>query len=472
MRPAREGGKRARENLRDRQDANQREPPIRRPQESSGRGFAQTGDPTGHPVSVVVFHPSVAPPVQQAARAIYEAGQLDKLVTTIRDDPTSPLQRLAAVAGRPFGRDFRGQFRRRAITEVPAGKVETHPWGEFLRLATGAIDRDGRMTDFVWERSEASFDKHVARGLSGNLTGVYGYEHSSRVTFEKAKELSLKVAYEVPAPESQFVHKLLAAEMERFPELKTPYHSYTARLEDRRTAHRRAEWHSADVVIAASTYIKQSFVAAGLDVAKVRIIPFGAPVVAAREVALKTGAAADGPPVFLWAGTFGIRKGAHHVLEAWRKGGFGRNARLKVFGTVALPERILRPVPEGIELCGTISRPELMAQYCACDALLFPTLCDGFGMVVTEAWSCGLPVITTDSAGAADLLKAGKNGLLIPAGSPGPIAEALDWCILHRSELRSMREGALNTAAGWQWPDYRLALAETLRVAELFGPSR
>jgi hypothetical protein len=145
-------------------------------------------------LSVVVFHPSVAPPVQQAARAIFEAGQLDRFVTTVRDDPASKLQRAAVSAGRLLGRDIRGQFKRRAVTEVPLEKVETHPWGELLRLAAGAIDKDGRLTDFVWERAEETFDKRVARGLRRGLTGVYGYEHSSRLTFERARDLGLRIA--------------------------------------------------------------------------------------------------------------------------------------------------------------------------------------------------------------------------------------------------------------------------------------
>jgi glycosyltransferase involved in cell wall biosynthesis len=275
----------------------------------------------------------------------------------------------------------------------------------------------------------------------------------------------------MPAPEPLFVQRILGVEMDKFPELRTAYHRYTAKREDRRTARRRAEWHCADVVIAASAYTKRSFTTAGLDVAKVRIVPLGAPVVWARDEALSPVAARDPKPTFLWAGTFGIRKGAHYLLDAWRQGGFGRHARLKVFGAVALPDRVLRPVPEGVEFGGSISRPALMAQYRDSDALIFPTLCDGWGMVVTEAWSRGLPVITTDCAGAADLLRDGENGLLIRAGDAGAISESLQWCLSNREKLRAMREAALATAANWQWSDYRRMLADVLRRAQLFGPA-
>jgi glycosyltransferase involved in cell wall biosynthesis len=420
-------------------------------------------------LSVVIFHTTVSPPDQQAARALLEAGQLEKFVTTVRDDPSSLGQRAVTALGRIAGRNLESRFRRRAVTEVPLEKVETHPWGEFLRLAAGSVDPDGRLTDFVWERTEINFDRRVARGLGGGLTGVYGFEHCSLFTFERARRLGLKIAYEMPAAHAIISNRILEAELERLPEMRTAYHRHTAKREGRRMARRHAEWQLADVVIAASSFTRKTFSMAGLDVGKVRIVPLGAPEVSSREDALRPEAPGAPPLTFLWAGTFGIRKGAHYLLDAWRKGGYGRYARLKVFGTVALPDSVLRPLPEGVELCGTVSRAELMGHYLGSSALMFPTLCDGWGMVATEAWSRGLPVITTDCAGAADLLKDRQNGLLIRAADAGSIAEALDWCLTHRAELRAMRECALATAAGWQWSDYRRLLADVLRSANLFG---
>ena len=421
-------------------------------------------------MSVVIFHTTVAPPDQQAARALLEAGQLERFVTTVCDDPESLVQRSVTALGRLAGRDMAPRFKRRSVTEVPRESVRTHPWGEYLRLAVGSADRDGRLTDFVWERTELAFDRSVARGLHPGLSGVYGYEHSSLFTFERARALGLRIAYEMPAPESRYSQRIIDAELEKFPEIRTAYHGYTAKREARRISRRMAEWEIADVVIAASNYTKRSFASAGLDVTKVRIVPLGAPPVPPADQMGDGGAASGDKPTFLWAGTFGIRKGAHLLLDAWRTGSFGRRARLKVYGAVTLPERALRPLPDGVELCGAVSRAELMAQYRGSDALIFPTLSDGWGMVATEAWSRGLPVIMTEAAGACDLLRDRENGLLIRAGDSAAISEALEWCLAHPAELRSMRQASALTASGWQWADYRRLLAETLRGANLFGP--
>lgn len=420
----------------------------------------------------LISHPSVAPFVQQAARALFEAGELERFVTSLRDNPASLRQRLACRLTRVCGYDLATQLARRRITELPPDKVESLPGGELVRLLTGRLDRGGRLTDLVWSRTEPAFDRDVARRLNPRRhTGVYGFEYASLTTFQRARALGLRVVYDMPAPEPRQVQNLLDAEIARFPELDTAYHRHTAAREEPRIRRRRAEWDAAHLVIAASRFTRDSFARAGLDTTKVRIVPYGAPPPAPRDEALRGGAQPGAPLTFLWSGTFSIRKGAHYLLEAWQRGGFGRHARLSVYGRVTLPPRLLQPLPDGVILGGSIPRDQLMTHYQAADALIFPTLCDGFGMVATEAWSRGLPVITTPNAGAADLLQPGKNGLLLPPASTAALIETLTWCLDHRAELRAMRGPALDTAAAWQWADYRAALRQALGLASPAVPA-
>jgi UDP-glucose:(heptosyl)LPS alpha-1,3-glucosyltransferase len=51
--------------------------------------------------------------------------------------------------------------------------------------------------------------------------------------------------------------------------------------------------------------------------------------------------------------------------------------------------------------------------YAASDIFVLPTLYDAFANVCLEAMACGLPVITTDSNGAADLILDRKNGYIL-----------------------------------------------------------
>jgi glycosyltransferase involved in cell wall biosynthesis len=57
---------------------------------------------------------------------------------------------------------------------------------------------------------------------------------------------------------------------------------------------------------------------------------------------------------------------------------------------------------------------------------VLPTPYDAFGMVITEAMACGLPVITTPLAGAAELMIDGVHGILVKSPNDiGGLAAAM-----------------------------------------------
>jgi glycosyltransferase involved in cell wall biosynthesis len=86
-------------------------------------------------------------------------------------------------------------------------------------------------------------------------------------------------------------------------------------------------------------------------------------------------------------------------------------------------------------------------------------------MVITEAMSQGLPVITTSLAGGADFIRAGENGILVPARDSAALAEALAWCCENRQQLAAMGMEAHKTARSWQWSDYRREVARVVSDA-------
>jgi len=57
---------------------------------------------------------------------------------------------------------------------------------------------------------------------------------------------------------------------------------------------------------------------------------------------------------------------------------------------------------------------EIAKYYAAADAFVFPTTYDAFGMVVLEAMAAGLPVLSSNQAGAAEVIDSGKNGFVAP----------------------------------------------------------
>jgi glycosyltransferase involved in cell wall biosynthesis len=148
------------------------------------------------------------------------------------------------------------------------------------------------------------------------------------------------------------------------------------------------------------------------------------------------------------------------LLRAWEKLSVGDSGvELHVFGSVELPATLLRAAPASITFHGPVSRKTLAAWYKRASLLVFPTLLDGFGLVITEALSAGLPVITTRRAGAADFVTDGETGFVIQEADVDAIVETLDWCASHRSQLEEMGHRCVEKARSWQWIDYRRELA-------------
>ena len=64
---------------------------------------------------------------------------------------------------------------------------------------------------------------------------------------------------------------------------------------------------------------------------------------------------------------------------------------------------------------------------------------EGFGLVLVEAMSCGVPCISFDCPnGPAELITHGEDGLLVPLGDIEKLAESIEWMITHEEERLRM----------------------------------
>jgi glycosyltransferase involved in cell wall biosynthesis len=328
----------------------------------------------------------------------------------------------------------------------------------FWEIARTCADKGGfgrQTVDRIWDHLSKDFTRFAAERLARGANAIYAYEYTALEAFAAADRIGAAKILDFPSLNGRQFQELQRAQKANFPELVEPDDVYFDAVFETRQARRDAELRSADVIITNSTITRASHIAAGADPDRTFAVPLGAPPPV--EV-LPDRTDIRRPLRVVWAGTFSIRKGAHLLVDAWHMLARASDIRLDIYGAVTLPDRYCRPTPKGMTFHGSVVRSTLFAAFDAADVLIFPTLSDGFGMVVTEAFSRGLPVITTDQAGASDLVLHGENGLIIPAGDPTAIAAALCWCVDNREKLQSMAVAALTSARDWQWSDYRAAL--------------
>ncbi|MDQ2629620.1 MAG: lysylphosphatidylglycerol synthase domain-containing protein [Actinomycetota bacterium] len=182
------------------------------------------------------------------------------------------------------------------------------------------------------------------------------------------------------------------------------------------------------------------------------IIPNGVDVEAAPE----TGNAPGGDLEILFVGRPEERKGLPILLTAFNALVEHVPCRLTVIG--AEREDVLRYVADPdllrwIDIHGRVSGERLWAELHRADVLCAPSLSgESFGMVLTEAFAAGTPVIASAIAGYSDVVSDGVDGLLVPPGDPQRLAEELQRVHFEPERLREMGEAARRSAQRYAWP--------------------
>jgi glycosyltransferase involved in cell wall biosynthesis len=122
------------------------------------------------------------------------------------------------------------------------------------------------------------------------------------------------------------------------------------------------------------------------------------------------------------------------------------------------------PLPEGAEWVYQARGDQLRANLARCDAWLWTSREEGFGLPLLEASACRTPVIATP-AGAAPEIMARGGGILVPPENPEAIAEAVvKICSLPESEWKTLSDKALAAVTGFTWDDASRQFAEALEA--------
>jgi glycosyltransferase involved in cell wall biosynthesis len=94
---------------------------------------------------------------------------------------------------------------------------------------------------------------------------------------------------------------------------------------------------------------------------------------------------------------------------------------------------------------GTVSSDTIQARIALADVLVLPSRWDGWGMVVNEALSAGVPVIVSDHCGAADLIQAGVNGYVFHSEDVEHLRKCLQRFLDNLDDRVAMQSAAAGT---------------------------
>jgi glycosyltransferase involved in cell wall biosynthesis len=138
---------------------------------------------------------------------------------------------------------------------------------------------------------------------------------------------------------------------------------------------------------------------------------------------------------FLYLGGFpGYRtKGGETLLAAWQTAETElahASAGLIIGGPRSTDKSVLRwraelRYPERVELAGTINTSDVPRYLSSSNAVLVPSLVEGFPNIAVEASACGRAVLASNLDAIAELVVDGETGVLLPAGDAAAWASAL-----------------------------------------------
>jgi glycosyltransferase involved in cell wall biosynthesis len=400
-------------------------------------------------LKITISHPHGNANSYQAAVALSEERWLSSFQTGLVRNPR------AARLFRYLPADAAQRSLNRNYESIPEPNKRPHLLWEAVSRVGRRLKPAGLTSQVNWyDVLFCGHDLQVSRALEANLDAVYAYEDGAKWTFNIARQRDVAAVYELPLG----YYKGVASEISRARKERPAFERGAYEEPHWKQARKNAELEIADVVVVPCAWAARSLsYNDGCGEKPVIIVPYGTP---ADEIPART-RRPDGPFTVLFAGQIGLRKGAPHLIEAWESLRL-KDARLWMAGSMKLGRDYLADHSESFRYLGAIPRVRLLEVMREVDLFVFPSLAEGFGLVIGEAMAAGLPVLTTVNTGGPELIDDGREGWCIPAHDSEALRERIEWAYHNRDALYEMGGLARRKAERWTWADYRKRLIREL----------
>ena len=412
------------------------------------------------PHRLLLSHPTGNANVRAALTGLLDAGILGEFDTTIAAYPGNLW---GLLGGTPFGREFQ----RRNYDERLKSLTVQRPLRELGRMIATRLKlqqfirhEDGAFCIDAIYRAQDRLAANRLRQNPRSFTGVYTYEDGALETLSAAAELGVPGIYELPIGHWRSARNFLKGEFDRMPDWASTLTGFKDSA--KKLDHKDAELAKATKIVVASTFTAQTLKDYAGKLAPTIVVPYGFPDVSLEEDSPQRGPVTKERPLrLLFVGGLSQRKGIADLFAAVNV--LKSSVSLTVIGNKvtadcpALDRELAkhRWIP-------SLPHERVLEEMRSHHVLVFPSLFEGFGLVITEAMSQGLPVITTERTAGPDLIKHGENGWLIKAGSTEDLVQQLEKLVEKPEAVRVAGIHARRTAAARPWAVYGRELARAV----------
>ena len=391
----------------------------------------------------------------QLALALSEAGLLETLVTdllwpTDRSWSRAALSRLSPA--------LQEMLQRRSVPGLPSAQVHQCVLAGLRVLFLDKLPRiplslrrnSSRAADAELGRTAGRLARRANAGLV--TYSYYGYD----AIREYARPAMLFQLHPHPAT----MRRLLRQELQDHPDCASSLQQeWELALPEQDFQHLVAETRMAGYYLAASTFTRDSLIEHGTPSSAITVVPYGVDSLRFHPAPLRT---RNHELQLLFVGRINQRKGIKYLLEALRLLNT-KAVKLTICGRVVDDLSLFRPFSDQVDIRPSVSGDELVAAYQAADLFCFPSVAEGFGQVLLESLSCGLPILSTTHTAAPDLIVEGREGFIVEPRRPDLLAARIAWALDHRSELEAMRGAARSRAEYFNWARFRSQAANAVQ---------
>jgi starch synthase len=403
----------------------------------------------------LVSHPTGNANLRAVLRGLEGAGLSAEFWTTLALPK-------AVARSSALSEGMRRRLSQRCFPEVLWENTHIRPFRETVRLAARGAQIEAltrhetglASVDAVYGDLDRAVAKHLGSGCS-SASLVYAYEDGALETFRAAGKMELTRVYDLPIAHWRTLRHLLEEEAERLPEWAPTMEG----LRDSSAKHDKkdAEIELADHIVVASSFTRQSLQDHFGDIA-VHVTPYGCPPPSGLPFSERSKQA---PIELFFAGHLAQRKGIADLIAALRM--LDVDWRLTLAGPK--PSHAPRALDDFLAdprctWLGVVPHSTLLEYMGRAHVFVFPSIVEGFGMVITEALSAGLPVITTSHTAGPDILTEGVEGFVVPIRSPEALADRITQLTDNEDKRRDMARAAIKTARNMCWARYEAQIAE------------
>ena len=361
------------------------------------------------------------------------------------------------------------EIKRKEFDIVLKPYIKTFPLFEIGRMVCNKLGISSLTNEehgmFCINNINLRHDKRVAKSLTKakkhGVKGVLCYEDVASITFKEAQRLRLKCFYELPIGYWRYAHKILKIEQEKWPEWADTITGFSDSRD--KLMRKDDEIRLADRIFVASSFTAKTLEAFPDTLPPIEIIPYGFPPVIDASVQLeKFQKNKNSPLKLLYVGSLTQRKGIANLFEAVDD--LTQDVELTIVGNkVTTHCPALDDALTNHKWIPTMAHDKILNLMQEQDIFVFPSLFEGFGLVITEAMSQGTPVITTDRTAGKEFIEHGVNGWLVDAGSTKSLREQLRSLVNDRTVIERVSKQALITAKSRPWEKYCIEIAQAVQ---------